>query len=310
MIDYFKTKEHPITGKMILDAFLLVKANRGAAGVDEQSIEQFSCELERNSYKLWNRMTSGSYFPNMVRGVKIPKASGGTRSLGIPSVQDRIAQQVVKTYLEPKVDPTFHQDSYGYRRGRNAHMAIQTAMTRCNRIGWVIDIDIQAFFDSIDHELMMKGLRHYTGEKWVLMYVERWLKAGIIKQDGVMLKRTEGTPQGGVVSGLLANIFLHFVFDKWMEKNHPNIRFEGYSEDIVVHCISRKQALFIEYQIAKRLQECKLKMSEQKTKIVFCRNRQNKKGKHKHTSFDFLQYTFKPRYCPTKYGLRLLTAAA
>lgn len=309
MIDYFETKEHPITRKMILEAFRLVKANKGAAGVDEQSIGQYGAELKKNTYKLWNRMTSGSYFPKMVREVKIPKMSGGTRSLGIPSVSDRIAQQVVKTYLEPKVDPTFHQDSYGYRPGRNAHMAIEVAMNRCNKIGWVIDIDIKAFYDSIDHELMMKGLRYYTNEKWVLMYVERWLKSDVLKQDGEVEERTKGTPQGGVVSGLLANIFLHFVFDKWMEKNHPNTKFERYSDDIVVHCVSEKQALFMQHQIAKRLRECKLEISEQKTKIVFCRNRQNKEVRNAHASFNFLGYTFKPRYCPTKYGLRLLTAA-
>ena len=309
MIDYFETKEHPITRKMILEAFQLVKANRGAPGVDEQSIEQYEQGLTANTYKLWNRMTSGSYFPQPVKEVEIPKKSGGFRKLGVPTVEDRIAQQVVKTYLEPKVDPSFHPDSYGYRPGRNAHMAIQSAMNRCGRIGWVIDIDIRAFFDSIDHDLMMKGLGRYTTEKWVVMYIERWLKADVKKQDGQIEKRMKGTPQGGVVSGMLANIFLHFAFDKWMEKNYPTIRFERYSDDIVVHCFSEKQALFIKKQITERFVVCKLEISEQKTKIVFCRNEQHRGIEYPDVSFNFLGYTLKPRFCPTKYGLRLLTAA-
>lgn len=309
MIDYFKTKEHPITRKMILDAFKLVKSNKGAPGVDEQSIEIFDQDLLANTYKLWNRMTSGSYYSKPVKEVEIPKKSGGFRKLGIPTVEDRIAQQVVKTYLEPKVDPSFHKDSYGYRVGKNAHMAIHTAMNRCNRIGWVIDIDIRAFFDSIDHELMMKGLQRYTTEKWVTMYIERWLKADVKKQDGQIEKRTKGTPQGGVISGMLANMFLHFTFDKWMEKNYSNIRFERYSDDIVVHCISEKQAMFIKNQIAKRFKDCKLEMHEQKTKIVFCRNENHKGTEYPNVSFNFLGYTFMPRYCPTKNGLKLLTAA-
>ena len=309
MIDYFETKEHPITRTMILEAFQLVKANKGAAGVDEQSIEQYEQKLLENTYKLWNRMTSGCYFPKPVKEVEIPKKSGGFRKLGIPSVEDRIAQQVVKKYLEPKVDPTFHPDSYGYRPGRNAHMAIQSAMNRCGRIGWVIDIDIRSFFDSIDHELMMKGVRYYTTEKWVLMYIERWLKVDVKKQNGRIEKRTKGTPQGGVVSGMLANIFLHFAFDKWMKRNYPYIRFERYSDDIVVHCISEKQALFIRKQIAERFRGCKLEINDQKTKVVFCRNEQHRGIQYPNVSFNFLGYTFRPRFCPTKYGLRLLTAA-
>jgi len=309
MIDYFETKEHPITRKMILDAFKLVKANKGAPGVDEQSVEQFNENLTANIYKLWNRMTSGSYYPKPVKEVEIPKKSGGVRKLGVPTVEDRIAQQVVKTYLEPKVDPSFHPDSFVYRPGRNAHMAIHSAMNRCNRIGWVIDIDIRSFFDSIDHELMMKGVQRYTTEKWVLMYIDRWLKADVKQQNGTIEKRTKGTPQGGVISGLLANILLHFTFDKWIEINYPNIRFERYSDDIVVHCISNKQAQFIKKQVAERFKACKLEMNDQKTKIVFCRNEKHRDAKFPEVSFDFLGYTFKPRYCPTKNGLKLLTAA-
>lgn len=309
MIDYFETKEHPITRKMILEAFQLVKANKGAAGVDGQSIEQYETALTKNAYKLWNRMTSGSYFPKPVKEVEIPKKSGGFRKLGVPTVEDRIAQQVVKTYLEPKVDSSFHRDSYGYRPGRNAHMAVLSAMNRCGRVGWVIDIDIRSFFDCINHELMMRGVKFYTQEKWLLMYIERWLKADVKKADGQTVKRNQGTPQGGVVSGMLANIFLHFAFDKWMEKNHPKVRFERYSDDIVVHCVSKSQALFILEVINERFKECKLETNEQKTKIVFCRNHQNRGEGHPNVSFDFLGYTLRPRFCPTKYGLRLLTAA-
>ncbi|MEQ8471469.1 MAG: group II intron reverse transcriptase/maturase [Marinoscillum sp.] len=311
MIDYFETKEHPITRKMVLEAFRAVKSKKGAPGVDGQSIEQYESALMRNTYKVWNRMTSGSYHPQPVKEKTITKDSGGTRSLGIPTVSDRVAQQVVKAYLEPKVDPSFHADSYGYRPGRNAHMAIQQAMNRCGRIGWVLDIDIRSFFDSIDHTLMLKALKCYTKEKWVLMYVERWLKADVVKENGEVAQRTQGTPQGGVISGLLANMFLHFTFDKWMEKNYPQIRFERYSDDIIVHCISEKQSKFIQRQIANRLKECKLRINEDKTHIVFCKNDRNRKGwtKQNKMSFTFLGHTFKPRYCPTRYGLKLLTAA-
>lgn len=301
MIDYHETKEHPISRKMLLDAFKLVKANKGASGTDEQSIESYETHLLENTYKLWNRMTSGSYFPKPVKEVQIPKKSGGVRKLGVPSVVDRVAQQVVKTYLEPKVDGSFHADSYGYRPGKNAHMAIQSAMSRCGRIGWVIDIDIRSFFDSIDHELMMKAVEVYTKEKWVLMYVNRWLKADLKTKEGKVEKRNMGTPQGGVISGLLANIFLHFTFDKWMELKNPNIRFERYSDDIIVHCVSEKQALFMKHQISNRFKECKLELNEQKTKIAFCRNEKHGTNKYPVKSFEFLGYTFKPRYCPTRY---------
>ena len=309
MIDYYETKEHPITKRMVLEAFKLVKANRGASGVDGQEIEQYEKELMGNTYKLWNRMTSGSYYPQPVREKEIAKKPGGTRKLGIPTVTDRIAQQVVKTYLEPKVDPTFHPDSYGYRPGKNAHMALQTAMSRCGRIGWVIDMDIRSFFDSIDHELLLKAVRYYTKEKWVLMYITRWLKAEVQKANGELEKRTRGTPQGGVVSGLLANIFLHFTFDKWMEIHYPMIRFERYSDDIIIHCISEKQAQFIQGQIVKRFEACKLAINADKTKIVYCLNDQNREKAQAKKSFTFLGYTFKPRYCPTQYGLRLITSA-
>ena len=251
-------------------------------------------------------MTSGSYMPFPVKEVKIPKKSGGERSLGIPTVEDRIAQQVIKNYLEPKVDGSFHENSYGYRPGKSAHQAIAKTEMRCSKeYPWVIDLDIKSFFDSIDHELMMKGVAHYTQEKWVLLYVERWLKAGVVKAKGVVGERVNGTPQGGVISPLLANIFLHFAFDKWMELKHPFIRFERYCDDIIIHCRTEKQAEFIKDKISQRLAQCKLELNEGKTQIVYCRNK-NHFEKHCNVQFDFLGYTFRPRYCPTKEGWRLL----
>ena len=305
MIDYYETKEHPITRKMVLDAYKKVKSNAGSAGVDGQSIAEFSEHLSRNLYKLWNRMTSGSYFPSSVKEVKIPKSSGGTRSLGIPTVEDRIAQQVVKSYLEPSVENSFHPDSYGYRPGRNAHMALDRAEMRCsNQYEWVVDLDIKGFFDNLDHDLLLKGVQYYTKEKWILLYISRWLKAGVMS-EGKQMQNEKGTPQGGVISPLLANIFLHFAFDKWMEKNYSYIRFERYCDDIIVHARSEKQALYIKDKITERLKECKLELNEGKTQIVYCRN-ENHREKHAKVQFDFLGYTFRPRMCPTKTGIRLM----
>lgn len=265
MIDYYETKEHPITRKMVLEAYSRVKSNAGSAGIDGQSLADYSKNLSKNLYKLWNRMTSGSYFPSPVKEVKIPKSSGGTRSLGIPTIEDRIAQQVAKSYLEPKVESSFHPDSFGYRPGRNAHMALERTEMRCsNQYAWVVDLDIKGFFDNLDHDLLMKALQCYTKEKWILLYISRWLKAGVVSES--FLKESEiGTPQGGVISPLLANIFLHFAFDKWMEKFHPNIRFERYCDDIIVHARSEKQAMFIKDKIAERLKDCKLQLNESNT---------------------------------------------
>lgn len=304
MIDYYETKAHPITKRMVVEAYRKVKRNKGSAGIDGQTLQLFEDNRKGNLYRLWNRMTSGSYYPSPVKEAKIPKKSGGYRSLGIPSVSDRIAQQVVKDYLEPKVDHLFHKDSYGYRRGRNAHQAVETASERCFKSPWVIDMDIKGFFDNIDHGLMMKGVGHYTQEKWVLMYVERWLKAGIMK-DGRLFDRDKGTPQGGVASPLLANIYLHIAFDKWMEIHQPHVEFERYCDDIIAHCKSEQQARFIHHRIQERLETCKLELHSGKTKIVYCKNAWNK-AKHGNSSFDFLGFTFRPRVCQAKAGPMLL----
>jgi RNA-directed DNA polymerase len=273
---------------------LKVKANQGAAGVDGQSIEAFEKDLKNNLYKLWNRMSSGSYFPPPVRLVEIPKASGGLRPLGIPTVADRVAQMVVKMHLEPVVEPRFHDDSYGYRPGKSALDAVATARQRCWRSDWVIDLDIKGFFDNLDHDLVMKAVRHHDKTPWVLLYIERWLKAPVQRQDGSQQERTKGSPQGAVVSPLLANLFLHHAFDDWMRRNHPSIQFERYADDVIVHAKSKAQAEQLLEAIRKRLAECGLELHPEKTKIVYCQD-SDRKGQHEHIQFDFLGYTFRPR---------------
>ena len=303
MIDYYETKTQPVTKQMVWEAYHKVSKQKGGAGIDQVTLAEFAKDLSRNLYKLWNRMSSGSYFPPEVKVVEIAKKTGGTRRLGIPTVSDRIAQQVVKSYLEPKVDKTFHEDSYGYRKGKNAHQALEQVTYRCRLYPWVLDMDLSKFFDTLDHELMLKALSYYTKERWVLIYVERWLKAGMIK-EGLSLSRELGTPQGGVISPLLANIYLHFAFDKWMERHHQWIRFERYADDIVIHCKSERQAKYIKDVVIKRLAEVKLKINESKTQLVYCRS-ENHREYHKRVSFDFLGYTFRPRLCKMRGGLRL-----
>jgi RNA-directed DNA polymerase len=305
MIDYYQTKEHPITKKMVWDAFKEIRSNGKAAGVDGVTLEDYHKNLSGNLYKLWNRLTSGSYFPQHVREKKIDKKSGGKRMLGIPTVNDRIAQQVVKMYLEPKVDHTFHPDSYGYRRGKSAHQAIEKVKERTDIKAWkwVIDIDIEKFFDTINHDLMLKAVQHYTKDKWVLMYVERWLKAGLVSEEGEVIARESGTPQGGVISPLLANIYLHFAFDMWVKRTN-GMPFERFCDDIIVHCASEKQAIVVLDRIRRRLKKCGLKLNEEKSKIVYCRN-EWRREKHEHSSFDFLGYTFRPRYIKTVQGYML-----
>jgi RNA-directed DNA polymerase len=208
-----------ISKQMVWDAYTKVKANKGSAGIDRQTMENFEKDLSKNLYKNWNRLSSGSYFPPAVRRVDIPKGNGKTRPLGIPTISDRIAQMVVKAILEPIVDPIFHDDSYGYRPGKSALDAVAKARQRCWRDNWVLDMDIRGFFDAIDHSLVMKAISYFSRNPWVLLYIKRWLEADVMFLDGTVEKRTKGTPQGGVISPLLANVFLHFVFDKWMRKN-------------------------------------------------------------------------------------------
>jgi RNA-directed DNA polymerase len=291
-----KTKSFDISKQVVWEAYLRVKANKGAAGVDGQSIKDFEVGLKDNLYKIWNRMSSGSYFPPPVRTVDIPKSDGRSRRLGIPTVSDRVAQMVVKMYLEPDVEPIFHPDSYGYISGKSALDAVGVVRERCWEHNWVIDLDIQGFFDNIDHELMLHAVKKHTDSKWMLLYIERWLKAPAQMEDGNLLERDKGTPQGGVISPILANIFLHHAFDEWMRLSHPGIPFARYADDIIVHCRTEAQAQFMLKAIERRLARCMLQLHPEKTKIVYCKDGRRPKN-YKDESFDFLGYCFRPRGC-------------
>lgn len=296
-----KTKSFAVSKQMVYDSYLKVCSKDAAAGIDKERIDMFNANLSDNLYKVWNRMSSGSYFPPAVRTVLIPKKQGGMRSLGIPTVGDRIAQGVVKDYMESIVEPLFHASSFGYRPGRSAHNALEQCQHHCIHYAWVIDLDIKGFFDNISHEWMMKMVSHHTQEKWVLLYTERWLKAGIEQADGSISTRTKGTPQGGVISPLLANLYLHHAFDMWMSRYFTNNPFERYADDIVVHCSSKEEAEQLLMSVRERLQGFGLELRPEKTKLVYCKNYQRKE-EHEHTSFTFLSYSFQPRARANKFG--------
>jgi RNA-directed DNA polymerase len=296
-----KAKPFNISKRVVFEAYIRVKANKGAAGVDGESIADFERDLKNNLYKIWNRMSSGSYFPPAVLLVEIAKKGGGLRELGVPTVSDRIAQMVAKMYFEPEVDPFFHPDSYGYRPGKSAIEAIGVARKRCWRYNWVVDLDIKGFFDNIDHELLMRAVRKHTDSKWLLLYIERWLKAPVQIADGTLVNREKGSPQGSVISPLLANLFLHYAFDEWMRRNYKNIPFERYADDIVVHCRSKEQAKWIKMVIEERLKQCRLELHPDKTKIVYCKDT-FRKGIYPNEKFDFLGYTFQPRRAKSRKG--------
>lgn len=285
----------------VWEAYKLVKANKGSAGVDGQSIAEFEEDVKDNLFKIWNRMSSGSYFPPPVRRVDIPKDNGKTRPLGIPTVADRIAQTVVKRYLEPILEEHFHPDSYGYRPGKSAKDAVGLARQRCWRYDWVLDLDIKGFFDNIDHDLLMQAVRKHTDCKWVLLYIERWLKAPAQLADGILINRDKGTPQGGVVSPLLANLFLHYTFDVWMKKQNPLIPFERYADDGICHCRSKAEAERLRVAIEKRFAECGLELNLQKTKIVYCKE-DGRRENYPEQKFDFLGFTFQPRRAKNRMG--------
>jgi RNA-directed DNA polymerase len=289
-----EVKPFDIPKREVWEAFKKVKANQGAAGVDGQSIADFEADLPNNLYKLWNRISSGSYLPPPVRRVDIPKADGGTRPLGIPTVADRVAQEVARRYLEPHLEPVFHADSYGYRPGRSAIDAVRTARQRCWRYDWVLDIDVKGYFDSIDWELLLKAVRHHTDCPWALLYIERWLKAPVQMEDGSVVSRTAGTPQGGVISPLLANLFLHYAFDMWMARSNPTIPFERYADDAICHCKSAEEAKSLWGLLADRFAACKLVLHPVKTKIVYCKDA-NRHGDFPSQSFDFLGFSFRAR---------------
>ena len=294
---------------MVWEAYKQVRRNGGGAGVDKESIEQFDADLSKNLYKIWNRMSSGSYFPPAVRTVLIPKKQGGNRPLGIPTVSDRIAQTVVKQHVEPELDKKFHNSSFGYRSGRNAHQAVKQCEEHCRQYAWVIDVDIKGFFDNIDHEVAMGLLEMHTQEKWVLMYMERWLKASVEQADGSFLKRERGTPQGGVVSPLLANLYLHHAFDQWMEEEYKTNPFERYADDIIVHCQKREEAEQLLASIRERMRQFKLELHPEKTKIVYCKD-YRRKERHENRSFTFLGFSLQPRTIASQRGGRFLVFRA
>lgn len=288
------TKSLPITVEQVWAAYLEVRKHGKSAGVDELTLKEYEEVKSDELYKVWNRMASGSYFPPPVRRVEIPKSDGKKRKLGIPRVNDRVAQTVVKNYLEPLLEPHFHEYSFGYRPKKNAHDAVRQAAEQCRKQAYVLDLDIESFFDNLDHGLMLRALEKHTTEKWVLMYLERWLKAPIEHKDGSKEYPTKGSPQGGVVSPLLSNLYLHYAFDQWMRIHHSEIVFERYADDIVVHCKSKQEAELLLNAIRERVQQCGLRLNAEKTRIVYCKN-SNRNDKHGEVSFDFVGFRFKPK---------------
>ena len=301
MIDLFETKPKPvpITKDMVRVAYRKVQSNKGSAGVDEVSLDKFNENLYKNLYKIWNRMASGSYFPEPVKEVIVSKLDGGKRKLGVPTISDRIAQEVVKNYLEPRFETLFLPQSYGYRPKKSAHQAIEEVRQNVRQYAWVIDMDIKSFFDEINHELLMKAIDKHVPEKWVKMYIRRWLEAPVQTKDGLVYRDGQGSPQGGVISPLLSNLFLHYVLDKWLEKTFPTVKFVRYADDVIVHCVSEKQSHYVLSKIKKRLSDCKLRLSEEKTQITYCQDFRRESRKDYPKKFDFLGYIFKPM---TKYS--------
>lgn len=290
-----KGKSVPITRWKVYDGYKRVKSSSGGAGVDKMTIVQLDGDLENLLYKLWNRLSSGSYFPPEVRRAYIPKGKKGYRPLGIPTVLDRIAQSVLKDYCEPRLEAIFSERSYGFRPGRSAHDALKQVRTNCWRYDWVIDMDIKGYFDMISHDLLLKAVEKHFSEKWVRLYISRWLKAGILHADGTREGRQSGTPQGGVISPLLSNLFLHYVFDRWMEIHHSGQDFVRYADDIIVHCKTETEAEGLLEQIKERLKACGLEIHPEKTKIVYCKDSKRRENSDRPQKFTFLGYDFKPR---------------
>jgi len=286
-------KPFAISKRLVWEAYERVKANKGAAGVDECSIEDFEKDLRGNLYKIWNRMSSGTYFPPPVKAVEIPKP-GGTRILGVPTVADRIAQTVVALTLEPRTESIFHDDSYGYRPRRSALQAVERCRQRCWKKDWVLDLDVQKFFDSVDHALMVKAVEANTDQRWVVLYVKRWLVAPLQLPDGTLQERDRGTPQGSAVSPVLANLFMHYAFDQFLAREFPSVDFERYADDAVVHCVTERQARQVWAALEARMEEVGLRLHPDKTKLVYCKD-SRRRGSSEHTSFKFLGYTFAPR---------------
>lgn len=296
-----QAKPFKISKTEVLNAWRKVKQNSGASGIDSQTIDDFEDDLKGNLYKLWNRLSSGSYFPPPVKGVEIPKKTGKTRLLGIPTVMDRIAQTVVRNQFERLVEPSFHQDSYAYREGKSALDAVQVTKQRCWKHNWVLEFDLQSAFDNIDHVLLMKAVRHHTACRLSLLYIERWLKAPLVKEDGSIVERFKGTPQGGVISPLLFNLYLHYVFDLWMTRNFPNVPFARYADDGLIHCRSEQHATHIRKMLDERLKSCGMELNQMKTKIVYCKDA-NRSASYSNIQFEFLGYTFRNRLAKSHEG--------
>ena len=296
-----ETKPFNISKQAVKVAFDRVKANRGTYGIDEQSIADFEENLKDNLYKIWNRMSSGTYFPKPVKAVAIPKKNGGTRTLGIPTVEDRVAQMVAKIYFEPNVEKIFYENSYGYRPNKSAIQALGVLRERCWRKDWVVDFDIKGLFDNIRHDYLVEMVKRHTDKQWIILYVERWLKTPFKMQDGTIVERTTGTPQGGVISPVLANLFMHYVFDDFMSKEFPNVDWIRYADDGALNCVSLKQAKYMIKVLDKRFKLFGLELNLDKTKIVYCKD-DDRKGNYDNISFDFLGYTFKPRGAKNKNG--------
>ena len=300
-------KPFQISKQLVLKAWKLVKANAGAPGVDEESLVDFEANLKDNLYTIWNRMSSGSYMPQAVKGVAIPKKSGGQRMLGVPCVADRIAQTVVKLVFEPLVEKVFHQDSYGYRPDKSAHDAINITKRRCWEYDWVIEFDIKGLFDNIPHDLLLKAVQLHTDCKWILLYTERWLKAPMVMPDGTIKTREKGTPQGGVISPVLSNLFLHYTFDKWMVIRHSGNPFCRYADDGLVHCRTYEEAQALLKQLDQRFKECGLEIHSEKTKIVYCKD-DLRKGNYTICEFTFLGYTFVKRTARNRYTKKVFNS--
>src|SRR5690554_3088824 len=295
-----ETKSIPISRQMIWAAYQKVRSNKGSAGVDAISMEEFDVNRSKHLYKLWNRMASGSYFPPAVKEVEIPKKDGKIRKLGIPTISDRVGQMVVKMFIEPRIEEIFSTNSYGYRPHRNAHQALQKVRENCWKQDWVIDLDIKGFFDNIDHAKLMLSVNKHVLEKWAVLYIERWLEADVLTKSGQFIqKQGKGTPQGGVISPLLANLFLHYAFDKWLENTDKDVRFTRYADDVIIHCKSNAHAEQTLNAVHQRMETVGLELHPQKTKIVYCRD-YRRKGKYRTVKFDFLGYSFQPRSAYSK----------
>jgi RNA-directed DNA polymerase len=296
-------KSFEIPKQLVWEAYRRVVANKGAAGVDGQSIEDFEKDLGNNLYRIWNRMSSGTYFPPPVKAVEIPKPhGGGVRVLGVPTVADRVAQTVVALTLEARTESIFHDDSYGYRPRRSALDAVARCRQRCQTKNWVLDLDVAKFFDSVDHDLMVKAVEANTEHRWVVLYVKRWLKAPLALPDGTLAERDRGTPQGSAVSPVLANLFMHYAFDLFLAREFPTVQFERYADDAVVHCVTERQARQVWAALEVRMEEVGLRLHPDKTKIVYCKD-DNRRGSYEQTSFTFLGFRFCPRTARARNGV-------